>query len=175
MLHYSNAKNQSGYILTIVCVLFFLISLQTLIALEMVRVDYRLSSIRHHHDDQSLAAKQILLQQRYLALPCVLVDVDDNAMTQLPYSWWQLHGCNGEEFGFNYYFIIQPLAVDACAQVSKNVGAAYYRLSIWLQSQDSSLERIILQEIRILPYPVKKGCRDQVHPVTIGHQLWVER
>jgi Tfp pilus assembly protein PilX len=92
------------------------------------------------------------------------------AVSKLISQDWQSLSCTGNFSLFQYYYVIEFLGPEPCAQTGKKTIAAYYRITLMaLQNPDTGMQ-VIMQSTTAEPEASSGNCREKIYNVTSGRQ-----
>lgn len=150
-------KNR-GFILIIVLIflqIFSLIGLFNISSLTQV-----LKSNSHLYQSYYLRHKSLAFLQeleREIKPECLIPIIPAPLLAKKPASFWQVHACHANVDGIRYYYSMEWLGEDACAE------AAYYRITL-------KAGHYLLQSTLALALSESKVCEGRKHVVKPGRQ-----
>jgi hypothetical protein len=104
-------------------------------------------------------------------LSCVTPMLSANELMHQPLAWWQELGCQGEDTGISYAFLLEDLGLDPCAMVtSSGMLAHYYRIAFMILPDKITTSRLIWQSTIVKPEPAMPSHCVNQHSVRPGRQ-----
>ncbi len=169
-----------GFVLLIVLVFIQIFSLLGLSAMNNVFLLLKTSNTLDIHSSyfhQSTVVLTIIESMVVHQIPdCVIPVTEPDVLIAKSLNWWQSYACSDTFSSLIYYYVVEPLAVDPCANI-EHAGSSfadYYRITLFLFSRTGGA-RIFLQSSLVRPDTTSKGrCNGQKHVVRIGRQSWRE-
>lgn len=169
-------KNEKGLALFIVLIFLQIFVLLGLYALEKSRLDMKMSGEVWQNYLMQNAAEEVLkkieIQHEQYPQNCIIPATSTQFLQKQSIDWWRSF-CFEPYSSYLFFYVIEPLGEDSCAQTEDNRSADYYRITLleYVQSLDAKL---LLQSTIIKPHQNGSisGCQEPVHRVTIGRQMW---
>jgi hypothetical protein len=178
-------NKQSGLALILALIFLQILAILGLFSIEnsietekMSRLAWQQSSI-FFIAEQKLNAIEMLLQKN---LPnCLIPVISENALLTKPLNWWRSVGCTGQIQDFEYYYLIEKLDIDPCAELkslnkmtSQNSTLQYLRISLLMLNTKNESKEILQSTIITLDNTKPLACNGPHHVVALGRQMWRE-
>lgn len=171
-------KCLQGVILIVVLLFLQVLAVMSLFAMRLTWMEIKSNQnmLQNHsiHDlaEEALDHIEEKLEQVYLKCRIPVTTAAD--LLTYPLSWWQVETCSGTLSTFKYYYKIEVLGENPCAELqlmSLNVSAltANY-LRITLLGKESHSSRIILQSTAVIPMQGILTCAGRKYSVIPGRQ-----
>jgi hypothetical protein len=165
-----------GFALISVLIFLHIFSMLALFGLSSAALALKNTHHAWLHDKNLRLAKQILTELETEAtqhLPaCVISSLSTTKFIAKSKTWWQLTGCQGEQEGMRYFYVLESLGPDACAVIpGTKFQADYYRITILCYPANFVGTKIMLQATLIRPKILRSHCTALAHPVKIGEQM----
>lgn len=173
-----NLFTESG--LALITVLVFL-QIFAILALYNIRSSlWQLQQTRHYAERyHRLTAAEACLKNAEASIPdsvqlCLIPATTASKLRIQPLLWWQSQSCTGNFNIFHYYYVVESLGTDNCAEVNNHFVASYYRITLLLDTSDKLAGKVILQSSYVVPVESHPVCHGTHHPVAEGRQFWHE-
>ncbi len=171
---------QSGFILLVALITLQILSLLGLFALQSYLWESRmLHQFWLRQEMMATATYQMQQAEKkllYSAPSCLIPKTAAALLITKSHSWWQSVSCHGNFHQFQYYYVMESLGDDACADmeqlqpaVIKSI-ASYFRITLFMMSSSNLLQYVILQRTVVKPHAVASLCTGQHHRVLMGEQ-----
>jgi hypothetical protein len=176
---------QRGFVL--VSVLVFLQIFVILILYNIRNISWE-SKIAHEyaekHSQLTAAEKALKTAESTIANDvqfCQITRLLASKLLTQSLLWWQSNACAGNLDIFHYYYVIEHLQTDTCAEIadtlqvnSNRAVADYYRTTLLLVSTKAPGTRTILQSTFVISHAISEVCSGASHLVMSGRQFWHE-
>jgi hypothetical protein len=170
-------KKQQGIALIIVLLFMQMLAMLSWYALNNVL--FSVKSVNNQIQENLLLNSALeVLQKIEIAsvaeLPaCLIAPTTMTELQSKSEKWWQSTlTCAGIFQEFKYYYVVEPLDPDPCANVEHSkVAAAYFRLTLFFSSSLDKT-RLFLQSTLVRPNSVQLTCQSAQHVVKLGRQSW---
>ena len=178
MLRYVKYKYQSGIILITVLIFFQLFAILSLYALNVSLLAKKTSRRQWQHYELMNAAESLLkeAEARLLirASACLISEIKPEELIDRPLEWWKSVSCAGNFRAFQYYYVVEFLGEETCADIeSLKTTADYFRITLLVTSVPLD-RKIILQSTVVTSDPDPHQCNGIHREVDIGRQSWRE-
>ncbi|MGD9108446.1 MAG: hypothetical protein PVI75_04675 [Gammaproteobacteria bacterium] len=126
---------------------------------------------------QVIQTAQFGLKTAYLQLKqhhdsCQISMYSSYDLLMKPASWWHsTKTCHGKFDGQNYYYVVEPLAVDNCLSINSSLAIKYWRITVRAE-QNGAAE--MLQVTIALPIKPTDKCPVPRHQLTSYLRSWRE-
>ncbi len=172
-------RYQFGMALITVLIFLQLLAMLSLYALEASWLEMKMSRNTWQYHEASIAAENALnkVEDKLMQQTsnCLITVTSSNELLSRPLTWWQSIACTGQFNLLRYYYVIEDLEEDSCADVRQDKEVAhYYRVTLLSVSKKISDQRILLQSTVIKQDNAKEACAEDHHTVSIGRQMWRE-
>ncbi len=173
-------KRKRGYVLLTVLLFIQIYALLTLSVLEQIILEQHLLSEQKNRRHLLEAAERRLSQllQGYSEETsfCALSPLAPEQLSQQPLAWWLSSACTEKNGSWRYYYIVENLGMDPCAQIRGHPQgqAAYYRLSLLTDREEDENQKVLLQATLITESSHSEHCDHLRHWVDLGPQSWHE-
>ncbi len=106
---------------------------------------------------------------------CLIAVINSKDLSTKPLDWWQINACSGQFSNYFYYYVVESLGQDACAEIknSKNQIADYFRVTLNVIEENFDT-REMLQSTVIKMHNADSLCATHLHSVMIGRQAWCQ-
>lgn len=111
---------------------------------------------------------------------CLIPMMPQDDLLSKTLDWWQLPShCAGNFQLFQYYYVMEKLGGDPCADIVhfdlplKRSLAMYYRISLFILDKKHEAKEILQSTLITLDNAVL-SCEGNHHPVFLGRQMWRE-
>ncbi len=170
-------KPQSGFIL-----FYALLILQMMIGISTYMVHNALQEIKMNqsswrHQQQATLTEQLLTQTEKMlqthTSSCMIPHTATEDLLGRPVDWWELYSCQGQLSQVKYYYVIEDIMQDACAEVigQDQLGARFFRITLVSYSIKNK-EKWILQSMTLKSDNGQDQCHGSHHQVNPGRQSW---
>lgn len=113
------------------------------------------------------AEKQLIQSHLYCHIPITAAAI----LVAKTTSWWQSVSCAGNFQSFQYYYVVESLGDDICADVDQSQSvASYFRITLLMMSKLTSAQHIVLQSTVIKSHAITSLCMGSHHRVMVGRQ-----
>ena len=174
MLPFAN-KSLSGIVLVSLLLflqIFIIIDLyilQSSILSEKISFEYRNKQLIFVVTEQLI--KTIETNLTFQLPACLIETTSTDLLLTKSIDWWRSSiSCKGKKKQFDYYYVVESLGQDACAEV-RDKAANYFRITLLVHASKNDL-REILQTTIIKLDNTKSDCKGIHHTVAIGRQQW---
>jgi hypothetical protein len=168
-----NKINYSGFILLIVLIFLQILSILALYSGQAAMWQSKTTNQISAKKKLAISAHiQLRLTEKQLInnIPLCRIPMDYPTVTMnQPVSWWSRVACSGDSHHFRYYYVVEYMGEDACADV-ESLSASYYRISLLMVNSNNLLQKIKLQSTVIKPVTAVDSCNDKHHEVKLGRQ-----
>lgn len=185
MLRYVRFYNQAGLALITALIFLQIIAILGLYAVQSAIQAEKMSRLDWRQNINFMAAEQVLqlVESNLLrGIPdCVIPVIPQDEMIKKSLSWWQSPArCAGNFQLFQYYYVVEKLGIDACANIDqfntsdyKNCAIAYFRITLLIIDKNIDT-RELLQSTVVTPDNAVLSCTGDHHRLTLGRQMWRE-
>lgn len=182
MLHSALSNSQCGIALIIVLLFLQIMTMLGLYSLSSSLLSEKMNAESWQKEstiiimDELLHAIAIKLQNE---IPhCVIMKNDSLNLLVESMDWWQSSiTCGGHFQQAQYYYVIEPLGEDPCAQIEGNdmrqLAVHYFRITLLTMVKKTNI-KIILQSTVTRLFNRIAQCGRASHAVDLGQQTWRE-
>ncbi len=173
-------KKQKGFVLLAVLLLIQIAALLGISALDQVILEQKLLSDTKIRRLLLNAAENQLTRLtaaiKTVSETCRIPGLSVAELRSRPLSWWSLYSCAEETSFFKYYYVVENLGTDPCAQLrgEESGPAAYYRLTVLLMQKADPRQKVMLQSTVVTESANLERCDARPHSVDWGPQSWHE-
>jgi Tfp pilus assembly protein PilX len=169
MLRFESGS-QRGMALISVLLFLLIFSLLSLTAMENNILERKIHYASWRKLQMVSAAHEIMGHiSQQLPSQCMIKPTPVSQLLAQTFTTWQQSSCVGNMQGFLYYYVIEPLGSDACAQLI-NVNADYYRITLLLVDAQHITAKTILQYTVARPALTRQVCKSTIRLITGGVQ-----
>lgn len=182
MLHFAPTSLQRGMALLIVLLFLQIMTMLGLYSLSSSLLSEKMNSENWQKESTILVMDELLrtiaIQLQNEIPPCVMMKSNSLNLLTKSMDWWQssitCKGCFHQE---QYYYVIEQLGEDPCAQFAgkdmRQLAVHYFR--IWLLTMVKKTNmKIILQSTVTRLFNRIAPCGRASYVVSIGQQTWRE-
>lgn len=170
---------QRGMVLLIVLLLMQVLALLSWFATQAVIFQQKMIEQEWQHQTLLQTAKVILVQveedvANHVPL-CLHTLIHPDKLLAKPLAWWRSSAtCAGNFQSFEYYYVVESVGNDACANLTnQSVTVDYFRITV-LVKPNKTKHKIYLQSTLIKASKIVQPCIGLQHQVTLGRQTWRE-
>ncbi len=182
MLRYVKYKSQQGLALITVLIFLQVLAVLGLYALEMSLLEEKMSRHSWQRQFALVAAEEALHRAEAEVdhgLPaCQIPVTPTNELVTWSLAQWQSSiSCAGNFSTLQYYYVIEFLGKDNCADIkqsgyaTKKITADYFRITLLITTLAHDAE-VMLQSTIVKPSDVSQTCHGTEHVVSVGRQSW---
>lgn len=168
-----------GLILISVLIFMNLIMLLVTIGFTASELQWRMSN-NQLQQTQVMQTAQYGLKTAYLQLKqhpacCQISMYSSYDLSIKSASWWHsTKTCHGNFAGQNYYYVIEPLAIDNCLSIDESLAVQYWRITVRAEQAVKNGATVMLQAIVVLSARSTDKCPVPRHQLTSYLQSWRE-
>ncbi len=178
MRQFKKASVQA-FILPIVLFFIQLFALLGLYGLRMAKIEFTANRDEWQYEQYKRIAANALarVEDKLMTekMTCTIPITSSLDFVKNPIEWWQAMSCSGNLAGNQYYYLLEFLGEDSCAVIvaadGKESAAEYYRVTLLLLPEKKMNAKILLQSTVAMTGKIP-SCRERVHLVKVGRQMW---
>ncbi|MBV8802544.1 MAG: pilus assembly PilX N-terminal domain-containing protein [Gammaproteobacteria bacterium] len=178
-------KNQSGLALIITLIFLQIIAILGLFAIESnIEMGKMSRLLWQQNNNFSMAEQQLHFIEMQLIKTlthCLIPTTPANELLNKSLSWWHSVACTGAIQDFEYYYLIEKLNLDQCAEVDSlekisnlNSTPQYLRISLLMFNKKNESKEFLQSTILTLDNTIHLICDGVHHKVDLGRQMWRE-
>ncbi len=163
-----------GYIMVAILLFLQIFTLLGLYALESSRIAIKTNNEAIENNQISELINQVLKKiesnAEIYTPSCIINDATMDEIKSKPLSWWEQVSCAGNFQSIQYYYVVELLGKDACAQLHDAV-AEYERITLFTITEKKEAR---LQQSTIIKPVIDTSthCEQTVRQVVAGRQSW---
>lgn len=182
MFHSILYSSQRGIVLIIILLFLQIFAILGLYSLSISLLSKKINSESWQRESTVLMMDELLhiiaLKLQSNIPHCVLAKNDSLNLLAKSMDWWQSPiACVGHLQKLQYYYVIEQLGEDSCAQLEgidmSKYATHYFRITLLAVVKKASMQ-IILQSTVIRPFNRIARCEGTGYAVRIGQQTWRE-
>jgi Tfp pilus assembly protein PilX len=179
-------NKESGLALMTVLIFLQIIAILGLFAVESAIETQKMARLDWEQTNIFLIVEQELHQIETQLIksipPCIIPVTTQSDLLNKPLSWWQSStACQGELQTFSYFYVIEKLGIDPCADlhsseksISQPKAVAYMRINLLVLDKKKESKEVLQSTVVTLDNAVSATCQGLRHPVFLGRQMWRE-
>jgi hypothetical protein len=165
--------------MALISVLLFMLifTLLSLAAMENNLLEKKMNIASWRKMQMEATGKQALARIiRQLPKQCMIKPTPVDTLLAQSFTKWQQSSCIGNMRGFLYYYVIEPMGSDACAQLAcgqlPGANADYYRISVLIVDAQHITVKTFLQATVAVASPVRQVCHGKSRVIKGGVQTF---
>lgn len=168
-------KRSNGIILIVVLLFLQIIAVMGLFAIKLAWLETKESQyIFRRHTVHSVAEQALYKVEVGLEQAFSKCHIPVSLTTELlarPVSWWQTEACEGAVQAFKYYYVVEFLGADPCAEIQVQpsvMTANYFRITLM---GIMNTIKLVLQSTIVTANQNALSCNGTSHAVLLGRQM----